>query len=261
VKLHFALALLVTTVFFAPITLVATEVSPEALEQYQKIFVRTQQKQLEGLIAALHTPVGVHRAEKGMDQLRFLSPSGRYVLHAIARNVPQPMDRWLLLIFDNKTKTVRAIFDFLNAHTVERVTWLDDNRLLLLDRTQRLSDPPGRLFFFNLVKDEAVLLDKNVWRYAVVENGDSILFERNVEDGDFFAERALVHLQLGDTKRHLVHSVQHPMVQFGEITGPQEETSFLGFNIHEYSKERFEPKVVQWLYDPLARRAFKKTTP
>ncbi len=198
----------------------------------------------------------VQQADRNYSARSFPSPSGNFLLTALSRTSPNPMDRWLLMVMSAKTMKMRAVFDFLDAFGIERVQWLDDNRFILLSQCQNLSGPPGRLYEFNLVRERAVLLDDFVWRFEIAENGDDIIYERSDDPTEPYGLRKLHHLKMSNRDRKFVYQVRHPAVQFGKLGPFEAGGSFIKFEINTYGDDSFEPKKEIYWFDLMAGRSF-----
>ena len=237
----------------------ADEISGEVLHQYQKIYVRERAKELDKLLAQMSQSSGTHLADRNFVSLTMSSPSGDKVLLCLSRESPQPMDSWLFIVLEPKTMKVSMIFDFIKAFGIQRIKWLDDNRILVLARSHNLSGPPGKLFHMNLRTGRADLLDDFVWRFKVANSGDDVVYERSDDPREPYGLRNLFYLQISTRDRRRMEQVRHPTKQFGEIGPFVAEGSFFKYQIHTYSPDSFEPKVEKLCFDLMTGKSFKDT--
>ena len=249
-----ALGLAIT---FLPAELLADEISGEVLHQYQKIYVRERAKELDKLLAQMSQSSGTHLADRNFTTMTVPSPKGDRVMLCLSRESPEAMDRWLFMIVEPKTMNVGMIFDFAKAFGIQRIKWLDDNRILVLLRCHNLSGPPGKLYHLNLKNGRADLLDDFVWRFEVAKSGDDVVYERSDDPREPYGLRNLFHLQISTRDRRRIQQVRHPKKQFGEIGPFVAEGSFFKFQIHSYGPDSFEPKIDKYCYDLLAGKSFK----
>ncbi len=233
------------------------EISGEVLHQYQKIYVRERAKELDKLLAQMSQSSGVHLADRNFNAITVPSPSGERLLLCLSRESAEPMDRWLFIIMEPKTMNVGMIFDFVKAFGIERIKWLDDNRLLVLARSHNLSGPPGKLFHLNLRSGRADLLDDFVWRFVMSKGGDDVVYERSDDPREPYGLRNLFHLRISSRDRRRMDQVRHPTKQFGELGPFEADDSFFKYQVNVYSSDSFEPKREKYCYDLMAGKSFK----
>jgi len=254
VRRVFGIAVLASSA--AAVTL-ADQVTPEVLQQYQKIYVRERAKELDKLVAQMTQSSGVHLADRSFTTFAVPSPSGERSLLALSRVSPEPMDRWLLMVVEPAKLHIGMVFDFLEAFDLQRVTWLDEHRILVLARTHNLSGPPGKLFLVNVGTGRADLLDDFVWRFELAPSNDDIAYEQSEDPREPYGIRSLYHLQLSTRDRRRVEQVRHPSTQFGEIGPFETEGTFLQYEVNTYGADSFEPKRTRYWFDVMAGRSFE----
>ena len=235
----------------------AQELSPDAVEQMQRIYMREQGKQLDQLATQIVAGGDTALADTNLKTFSSPSPGGGHLLVALSRTSPEIMDRWLFLVLEPRTFTVTTVFDFLSALGIEKLAWLDENRFVVLARTKSLAGPPGPLWYVNLVSGKAEALADLVWKVAVSPSGDDLVYERQENPDEPYGDRSIWPARLSTGERTQIRKVTHPTTQFG-LVGPFEaEGTFCRFAVDTYGTDSFVPSRTEYCYDLMANRSFE----
>jgi hypothetical protein len=247
-------------ILFALFTLPAQafSASDEATAQYQKIFVKQQNKGIEQLLDIFEKEEGIFKADSSFSATNYLSPEGKHLLVTYSQVMPDNLDKWTFIVMNFKTLRIERLFDFLRATGIEKVQWLDEKQFIVLSQNTNLCGPPGELFVVNALSGNAIKLDSLVWKYFIdEENQDHIFYEKSEDPKIPYGKRHLIDCNLLNIQKRKIHSVEHPVTQFGKV-GPMESGgSFLSFGINTYG-ETFEPDVCEWWFDMMTGKSFKQ---
>ena len=229
-----------------------------ALAQYQKIFVKQQNKGIDKLLEQFNQDEGMYKADSSVSFANYLSPEKNHILVTISRTSRDMLDKWLLIVMNTRTFAVERVFDFLRATGIEKIQWLNEDRFILLSRRNNLAGPPGELFLVNARASEARKIDDYVWKYYLdFDTQEAVFYEKSLEEDKLYDKREIISCNLANLQKTKVFEVLHPVTQFGKLGPMESEGSFFGFEVQTYG-ETFEPDIAKWWFDTMTEKAFEK---